>query len=207
MTDENTLDLYGFGVSDRSGKVRWLAHELGIPVREHALEFGAQRDAAFLELNPYASVPAMIWRDQTLTESTASCVYLAEQFPERGLAVFAKEDCRYAYLRWLSLFAESFELRLVEYALAGVGIMPAELRAIHGEALKFRCDVLVDELPRSGFLVGDRFTVADIVASYSLRLGVSAGLIGFEDVAGYLRPLMARPAAAEAKFFESLENL
>ncbi len=207
MTNANTLDLYGFSVNDRSGKVRWVARELGLGIQEHHLEFGDQRSEDYLALNPYASIPAIRWQGEVLTESTASCVYLAESFPESGLAVFAKESCRYAYLRWLSLFAESFELRLVEYALAGIGIMPAELRAIHGEALKLRCAVLVDELPRSGFLVGGRFTVADIVACYSLRLGVSAKLIEFGDIAGYLEPLMARPAAVEADFFQSLANL
>lgn len=205
MTQSSTLDLYGFSINDRSGKVRWLAHELGLEVVEHRLEFGDQRSDDYLALNPYASIPTMIWRGETLTESTATCIYLAESFPDTGLAVFAKESCRYAYLRWLSLFAESFEMRLVEYMLAGAGIMPGELRTMHGDALKYRCDVLVKELPASGYLVADRFTVADIVAAYSLRLAVGGGLIEFDAISGYLEPLMARPAAKASEFFASLD--
>ena len=52
---------------------------------------------------------------------------------------------------------------------------------------------------------GQTFTLADIEASYSLRLAISAGLVELDAVAGYLGPLMARPAAKAAKFFSSIE--
>lgn len=129
MTQSSALELYGFSTNDRSGKVRWLAHELGLEVVEHRLDFGDQRSEEYLALNPYASIPTIIWRGETLTESTASCIYLA-----------------------------------------------------------------------------DRFTVADIVAAYSLRLAVGGGLIDFEAISGYLEPLMARAAAKTSEFFASLDQ-
>ena len=36
-------DVNSFGMNDRSGKVRWLAHELGLPVKNHKVEMGEHR--------------------------------------------------------------------------------------------------------------------------------------------------------------------
>lgn len=207
MMNDTQLELYGFGVNDRSGKVRWLAHELGLEVTEHRISLGEQRNEDYRAVNPYACVPTVIWQGRTLTESTATCLYLAESFPESGLAVFAKDKERFEYLRWLALFGESFEGRLVDYFLAGVGILPESLRDGYEDILRFKLGVLVKELPDHGFLVGDRLTVADILACYSLRLAISGGLISFADVKGYLRPFMMRPAAEASGFFSSLTNL
>lgn len=203
MTD-STLVLYGFGTNDRSGKVRWLAHELGLTVEEKQVGLGEHRGPEFLNLNPYGAVPAVEYKGKVMTESTATCLYLAESMPESGLAVFAKDAERYEYLRWISLFAETFEGRLVDYLIAGFGLMPESVRDIYQEPLNRKLSALVKELPQQGFLVADRFTVADILAAYSLRLAISCGLLEMTEVAGYLQPLMARPAAQKAEFFSSL---
>ena len=201
---EDSLVLYGFGANDRSGKVRWLAHELGLTVEEKRLSLGEHRAPEYLGLNPYGAVPAVEFRGRVMTESTATCLYLAESVPESGLAVFAKDAERYDYLRWISVFAETFEGRLVDYLIAGFGLMPETVRDIYQEPLTRKLKALVAELPQSGYLVAERFTVADILAAYSLRLAISAGLLELEQVSGYLSPLMDRPAAQASEFFSSL---
>lgn len=200
------LDLYGFGVNDRSGKVRWTAHELGLPVEEHRVGFGEHRKPPYTDLNPYGMIPTAQWRGQTLTESTATCTFLAEQFPDAGLIVAPGEADRYAYLRWVALFAETFESRLVEYVVAGFGAAPEVFRETTEPRLRRQLPILLAELPAEGFLVGGRLTLADVEAGYSLRLAVGAGLLELDEVGGYLRPLMARPAAKAAKFFSSIEE-
>ena len=203
MTD-STLVLYGFGVNDRSGKVRWLAHELGLDVEEKRLGFGDHRGPDYTVLNPYGAVPAVEYKGKLMTESTATSLYLAESVPESGLAVFAKDAERYEYLRWISLFSETFEGRLVDYLIAGFGLMPETVREIYREPLTRKLAALVKELPQQGFLVADRFTVADIVAAYSIRTAIASELLERDAVAGYLEPLMARPAAVNAEFFSSI---
>ena len=200
------LELYGFGVNDRSGKVRWLCHELGIEGVERRLSAGEHRKGPYADINPYGMVPAVVWRGQRLIESTAICTYLAEQHPDSGLVVAPGEAARADYLQWVALFAETLESRLVENLLGGIGIIPEVFVSTTRPSLEMRLPVMVSRLPESGFLVADRFTLADIEACYSLRLAISAGLLKRERVAGYLEPLIARPAAKASSFFSSLDR-
>ena len=197
--------LYGFGANDRSGKVRWIAHELGIPVDDRLLAGGEHRKAPYLDLNPYGVVPTTIFRGRAHIESTATCAFLAEQFPAARLVVTPEESERADYLQWIALFGESLEGRLVEVLLGGRGVLPAAFAALQGPPVARRLEVLRERFSRGGFLVADRFTVADVMAGYSLRLAVQAKLLTFEDVSAYLRPLMDRPAAKAARFFSGIE--
>ncbi len=203
MTD--TLILYGFGLNDRSSKVRWVAHELGIPVQEKRLGVGEHRAAPYTDLNPYGMVPTVQWRGETLIESRAICTLLAETQPERGLAVAPSEPARAAYLQWMSLWTETLEPKLVELVIAKAGIVPAIFEQTAGPAIQHRLPIAVERLPASGFLVADRLTLADVEAGYCLRLGIMAGLLERSAVAGYLEPLMARPAARSSGFFSAIE--
>ncbi len=203
MTDP--LVLHSFGVNDRSGKLRWLCHELEIPLEEARVKPGDHYKAPYTELNPYKMIPAAQWRGETLIESTASSTYIAEQFPEAGVVVAPGEPDRRAYLTWVALFAETFESRLVEYLLSSYEWIDAAFQTTTKATVKHRLPVLLEHLPAEGFLVGDRFTLADIEAAYSLRLAIAAKLLTIDDVGGYLRPLMARPAAKRAEFFSSIE--
>lgn len=201
------LELYGFGLNDRSGKVRWLGHELGLEVVERRITPGEHHRAPYTDLNPFAMIPAAVWRGQTLIESTAICTLVAEQHTDSGLVVAPGEPERADYLQWMALFAETLESRLVEHLLAGIGVLPEAFAATTGPSLKRRLPVMLARLPKAGFLVAGRFTLADIEAGYSLRLAINAGLIELDTVVGYLRPLMARPAAVAAGFFGSLGDV
>jgi glutathione S-transferase len=200
-----TVHLHGFGLNDRSGKIRWLCHELDLPLEEHRVGLGDHRKPPYTDLNPYGMIPAVQLGDRTLIESTAICTWLAEQHPDAGLVVPPGAPERFDYLRWIALFAETFESRLVEHLLAGAGVFPPAFLETTGSRLRRQLPILVGELPASGFLVAGRFTLADIEAAYSLRLAIAAGLLSLDDVGGYLRPLMARPAAKAAGFFSSIE--
>jgi len=199
-----SLTLYGFGFNDRSGKVRWTAHELGLRVEEKRLGLGEHRKPPYTDLNPFGFVPTAQWQGRTMIESTATCTWLAEQHPEAGLVVGPEEPQRYEYLQWMSSFAETTEAKLVEYLLSKYEMMDEHHARLNGPVLRRRMKVVVDRLP-DGFLVADRFTLADILASYSLRLAVSSDLVPFDDVSHYLQPLMDRPAAKASRFFSSIE--
>lgn len=200
-----TLQLHGFGINDRSGKVRWMAHELGLDVDEHRVAPGDHYKGPYTDLNPYGMIPTVQWRDRTMIESTATCTFIAEQFPESGLVVQPGEPGRYDYLKWVALFAETLEMKLVENLLAGYEMLPQAFLDSTNPSLNRRFPVMVSQLPSEGFLVADRFTLADIEASYSLRLAIAAKRIALDDVAGYLAPLMERPGAQKASFFKSIQ--
>ncbi|MCA9567606.1 MAG: hypothetical protein KC656_07175, partial [Myxococcales bacterium] len=122
------------------------------------------------------------------------------------LAVSPGDPERFAYLRWRSVFAETCEARLVDIAVSRNGLIPAEAADLHTGLLGRRIERIASQLPLQGWLCGDRFTMADVVAGYNLRLAVQTGLLERSAVEPYLGRLMARPAARESRIFASLPD-
>jgi glutathione S-transferase len=199
-----SIKLYGFGDVDRSGKVRWVAAELGLGVEEQPVEPGANRRPPYTDLNPLAQIPTAEFRGETLIESTAICHTVAEAFDEPKLWVGPREPSRSAYLFWLAAFGENLEGRLVECAVSRAGILGPEYFALHEKTLRFKLRVLAEKLPAEGYLCGERFTVADVLAGYSLRLAIQSGLIERAQVEPYFGRLVAREAAKASRIFASL---
>lgn len=199
-----SITIYGFGDVDRSGKLRWLAHELGLDVREERVGFGEQHKTPYLDLNPLGQIPTAIFRKQTLIESTAACHTIAESFESPKLWVGRGEPERQKYLKWLAIFGETLEGRLVECALSKGGVLDSKYLELHERRLRPKLEVVASMLPKEGFVASDRFTIADIAAGYSLRLAVRLGLVPRGAVEPYLSRLVDRPAATAARFFASL---
>ena len=204
MTESITI--YGFGDRDRSGKVRWLAEELGLSVAEERVKFGDHRCAPYTEINPLAQIPTVVFRGETLIESTAACSFVAEAVDEPKLWIGPREEGRQAYLFWVSAFAESLEGRLVECAVSRAKILDPRFLELHGPRVQPKLNTLAAMLPAEGYLCGEGFTLADITAGYSLRLALSARLIEANQVEPYLGRLRARPAAVASRFFDSLDR-
>ena len=198
------IAIYGFGDVDRSGKLRWLANELGLDAREERVAFGEQHKTPYLDLNPLGQIPTAVFRGRTLIESTAACHVIAESFESPKLWVGRGEPERQKYLTWLAIFGETFEGRLVECAVSRAGILDPQYFTLHERRLRPKLEVVASMLPKEGFVAGDRFTIADILAGYSLRLAVRLGLAPRGAVEPYLSRLVERPAAQAARFFASL---
>jgi glutathione S-transferase len=199
------ITIYGFGDVDRSGKVRWLAHELGLDVKEERVGFGDQHKKPYLDLNPLGQIPTAIFRGQTLIESTAACHAIAESFESPKLWVGRGEPERQKYLFWLAVFGETLEGRLVECAVSKAGILGPEYFELHEKRVRPKLEVVVGMLPKEGFACGAHFTVADVVVGYGLRLGVRVGLVPRDAVEPYFSRLVDRPAATAARFFDSVK--
>jgi len=206
ITVSDAIQLYSFGNYDRSGKIRWLAYELGLEVEEHRVKLGEHRQFPYRDLNPYAAIPSMVWKGKTLFESEAICTFLAEQHPEGKLLVNTNEEARSEFLMWLAICANTLETKLVEYYLSSRGLYPEETRGLYKKDLEFKLRIALEQLSDSKYLVADRLTLADITLAYSLRLAVNAELIEFNQVAHYLKPLAQRGAAIKAGFFESIKT-
>ena len=88
--------------------VRWMLEETGAPYRAEVVQFGAaMKSAAYLAVNPMGKVPAIRHRGAVVTEAAAICAYLADAFPEAGLA--PPPAARAAYYRWLFFAAGPLE--------------------------------------------------------------------------------------------------
>jgi len=69
---------------------------------------------------------------------------------------------------------------------------------------RFKLRALSRMLPAAGYLCGERFTVADVLAGYSLRLALGVALVERDAIEPYFRRLVARDAARTARVFTGL---
>lgn len=199
-----TLILHSFGDNDRSGKVRWVAAELGLAIDEQRVALGAHRAPPYTALNPLKQIPTAQFRGETLIESTAICHSLAESHDTPKLWIGPREHGRAKYLYWLAAFGETLEGRLVESILSRSGVIGPEYFPLHEKFLRFKLSVLAKQLPARGYLCGEAFTVADVLAGYSLRIAVLCELVERAAVEPYLGRLRAREGAQRSRIFASL---
>ena len=198
------IRIWSFGDVDRSGKVRWTAEELGYTIEESRLQLGEHAQQPYRDLNPYDQVPTAELDGETLIESTAICLLLAERHPESGL-VPADSASRARFWQSVSVSTHTLEMPVVLYFLSTLGVTDDRLAGILEEPLSRRLNVFAAAVPAEGFICGT-FTLADIFAAYCLRVAVQAGLLSCDGgLRDYLQRLTERPAAKAARFFDRLE--
>src|SRR3546814_20411292 len=99
----------------RGRMVRWMLEETGCPYRAEILDFAALKNADYLAINPMGKVPAIRHAGQVVTECAAICAYLADAFPEAGLAPPPAE--RGSYYPWLFFAAGPLAAEAPNHAL------------------------------------------------------------------------------------------
>jgi glutathione S-transferase len=154
---------------------RWMLEEIGASYRTEIVDYGAPMKAAdYLAINPMGKVPAIRHGDKVVTECAAILAYLADVFPENGLAPALND--RASYYRWLFFAAGPLEAAVVNRSL-GVEV-PAEKEAMvgYGNFSKVM-DVLENALDRDGYIAGDRFSAADVYLGSQVGWGLQFGSI------------------------------
>lgn len=146
----------------RATGVRILLEELGADYDLHVMNLrrGEQRASDFLAINPLGKVPTIVHDGAVVTEQAAIYQYLADAFPERGLAPPIGDALRGPYLRWLAFYGASFEPAMVDKHLqrdAGQTMMSP-----YG-SYDSVVDALDQQLAIGPFILGERFTAADIL--------------------------------------------
>lgn len=179
---------------------RWMLEEIGRPYRTEILEYGTTMKAsAYLGLNPMGKVPTLRHGDVVVTEAAAICAYLADAFPEAGLAPPVSSPLRGPYYRWLFFAAGPVEHAAVNKALGF--IVPAERRGMAGYGSFDDVVTVLDGLVSQGdYILGARFSAADIYLGsqigWGMRFGTFPRLSSFER---YWERISARPAAIRAR--------
>lgn len=186
MTD--SLTFYTNPMS-RGRIVRWMLEETGASYHTEIVDYGPPMKApAYLAINPMGKVPAIRHGETVVTECAAICAYLADAFPDAGLAPAPAE--RGSYYRWLFFASGPLEAAVVNNNL-GVA-PPAEKEGMIGYgSYAAAMDVLETMLPREGFLCGDRFSAADVYVGANIGWGLQFGSMDkrpiFEDYAARAR--------------------
>ena len=183
----------------RSNGAMILLEELGAPYDLQVLNFktGEHRQAAYLATNPMGKVPAIKHGDAVVTEQVAVFLYLADLFPDAGLAPPIGDPLRGPYLRWLAFYGSCFEPALVDRAMkrepAPPGMCP------YGD-YETMLKTLTDQLARGPYLLGERFTAADVLWGTALTWTTAFKLVPeLPVIKAYMERVNSRPAAARVK--------
>src|SRR5215813_7740119 len=183
----------------RSSGARILLEELGAPheLRAVNMKAGEQRKAAFLAVNPMGKVPAILHRGELVTEQVAIFLYLADLFPNAGLAPARDDRLRGPYLRWMAYYGSSFEPAVVDRALKRE---PGPLNMVPYGDFDTMLKTLTDQLAKGPYLLGDRMTAADVLWGTALNWTTSFKIVPEVPVImDYIKRITARPAFSTVK--------
>jgi glutathione S-transferase len=197
MTDE--LVFYTHPMS-RGRIVRWMLEEVGRPYRTELLDYGTTMKApAYLAINPMGKVPALRHGDMVVTECAAICAYLADAFPEAGLAPPFGDRLRGTYYRWLFFAAGPLEGAAMNKGL-GLEVPPGK-EAMAGYGAYAHVMAALDGLLSSrDYVIGDRFSAADVYLGAHIGWGMQFGTVEKRPVfERYWQRVSNRPAAIRAK--------
>ncbi|WP_050726800.1 glutathione S-transferase family protein [Vulgatibacter incomptus] len=182
----------------RAANVVWMLEEVGAPYELHFVDAkaGGQKAPEILALNSMGKLPILVDGGAVVTESAAIGLYLADRYSLGELAPRTDDPARATYLRW-SLFAPSVvepgsmakrEGWSFNEGAAGWGNHDAMLEAVRS-ALRDR-----------SYILGDRFSMADVIFGGTIRYMLGFGLLAPEPIfESYVARLNERPALKRAE--------
>jgi len=203
------LTIYGVYRS-RATRPLWLLEELGVPfthvpvIQARRVEDAHAQDAPlntrseeFLTINPLGQIPVMEEDGLILTESLAITQHIARV---HGGDLGPRSPAEEALIgQWTLLAATAVETPALEIMMTRTAGDTPEMQAqitISAEKLRHPFLVLERHLGRHDYLVGDRFTVADVNMAECIRYaqGHSALIAEFPHLGAWLGRCQERPA-------------
>ena len=194
----DSLTFYTHPMS-RGRIIRWMLEEVGAPYETVLLDYNASmKDPDYLAINPMGKVPAIRHGDVVVTEAAAICAYLADAFPQAGLAPPPGDKRRGPYYRWLIFAAGPIEAAVTARSLGFE--VPAERKAMAGwGSLEDVVAAIETAIAGRDYLTGDSFTAADLYFGSHLGWGISFGTLPKSPaMEAYVARIQARPAAVRA---------
>lgn len=191
--------------NSRSLRPLWCLEEMGLDFELETMPFPPRSEyKGYLDVNPLGTVPTFIDDDLVMTESSGICHYLVDKYGPTPLSV-SVQDAEYGdYLNWLYrsdatlTFPQAIVLRYTK-------LEPKERRlpqAVEDYTIWFYSRLRSVEAALEGkdYLVGNRFTIADISVAYALTMGLRLGLAErFKpNTRRYLDNMMARESFQRA---------
>lgn len=183
----------------RSCMTRALLEELGADYELCPIDFRTdeQRSPDYLAINPLGKVPAIRADGEVVTETVALFIWLADRHPQAALAPALDDPQRGTYLRWLVFYAACMEPAMVDkaqqrdpgkHALSPYGDFASVVATISAP------------LERGPWLLGERFTAADVLWGNALGWITGFGLLeATPAITGYIERVKARPAQQRAQ--------
>lgn len=191
------IQFYGSPMSS-AGRTHVMLEECGAPYEYHRVMMrDPAQKAEYLKVNPSGKIPFIVDGEVRIPESIAINFYLAEKYaPQLWAQKLEERAVLYSWSLWSISTLQNEALRVLHHTM----IVPAEQRSTYEvetgkKNVQRYLDHLEASLPASGYLLGDRYTVADLnVASVvNLATAMGAGKLA-ERSAAWLETIKARPA-------------
>jgi glutathione S-transferase len=179
-------------------RVAWTLEELGEPYELTTMTREESRSEAHLERHPLGRVPVLESDDGFVFESAAICLHLADVFPEAQLMPEVGTHDRALVYQWTVFSPAEIEPPLIEAAVYGQ--KDPERAALARKRVDAAARAVAGALDGNEFLVGDRFTVADVLIGSALSWPARAGFADIlpDSVREYTERLSQRPAYQRA---------
>jgi len=197
MTTSNKVIFY-HAPQTRSGGTRILMEELhaDYDLQVLNLKAGETRSASYLAINPMGKVPAIKHGEALITEQGAIFIYMADLYPQAGLAPAIGDPLRGPYLRWLVYYGSSFEPAVVDKAMKREPAPPST--SPYGD-YDTMLKTLTDQLEKGPYLLGERISAADVLWATALSWTVMFKLVpDLPIIRAYIDRMYARPAFKRA---------
>ena len=204
------MDIYG-APNSRSTRVLWCAEELGLEYNFKKVDFSAaeNKSDAFLAINPAGKTPAIVDGDFVLSESAAILEYLANQYGEGQIIPSSKSQAQERSLCAKWCYFSVFELEQPLWTMAKHSfIYPEDMRQdgilpVCQSEFQNAIFVLSQELGDKEYILGDTFSVADILISHTLAWALSFQQdISHSNLVDYVQRCTSRPALKRAQLKE-----
>jgi len=181
---------------------RWMLEEVGQPYDLHVLDYaGAMKRADYLDINPMGKVPAIIHDGKVVTECAAICAYLADAFPEAGLA--PPPQARADYYRWLFFAAGPVEAAVTNRAL-GFDVPEGRERMAGYGTFDLAVATLEKAVSGPAWICGDQFTAADVYVGSQVDWGLTFKSIpASPTLEAYAARIRERPAYQRQKALDT----
>ena len=177
--------------------VRWMLEEIGAPYRTTVVDYGPSMKAPeYLAINPMGKVPAIVHRGRAVSESAAICAYLADAFPDAGLAPPVAE--RDQYYRWLFFFAGAVEAAVMNLSL-GFNVPPEKEVMIGYGNFATVMNMVEQAVSNTAYIAGEKFSAADVYCGSHIGWGLQLGHFEKREAfMNYWSRLSQRPAHVRA---------
>jgi glutathione S-transferase len=137
-------------------------------------------------------VPAILHGDALVTEQVALYIYLPDIFPKAGLAPALDDPQRGSYLRWIAYYGSCLEPAVIDRFMKREAT-PASM-CPYGD-YDTMLNTLVDQLRKGPYMLGERFSAADLLWGQSLRWMTNFKIVEeLPEVMAYIGRITSRPS-------------
>lgn len=181
----------------RAASVVWQLEEVGVPYELQFVDLmtGQQKSAEHLARNPMGKLPVLVDGEAIISETAAIGVYLADRYALGRLAPALDDPARGPYLRWC-FYAPSV---IEPAAAANAGKWEVRPGAVGWGTYASVLDTLTAALASGPWLLGERFSMADVVLGATVRYLLRFKMLEpLPALSAYVERLSARPAALAA---------